>query len=573
MDTSTQTQLLQKVPTGIAGFDEISGGGLPLYRTTLLIGGPGSGKTVFALNTLVNGARDYGEPGIFVAFEENTKQIFENAASFGWNLPELVEKGLFFIDARMASNSVQVGDFDLNGLLAGLHAKAEEMSRTSGGKPVRIVIDAADVLLSNLKDANAARQEMYRIHNWLEQQRMSGIVTAKASLFDNAQYGYLPYMADCVIELKRNVREGVSHRTLTIIKYRGSDFAENEFSMIISKNGVEVPSLSIFDLSYPVYADRITSGIEQLDEMLGGGYMRATSILVTGSPGTAKSSLGGALAQSTCKRGERALFISFDEGPEEIMRNLRSVNINLRPYIESGQLLMYSSRAEARSAVEHLVDIKRLIQAHQPNAVVIDPLSAMEKAGGEQLAKSMAQRLIYETKAKGITLFLTSLLAETNPEIEATPIEISSIADTWIHLSYVIQAGERNRALTIIKSRGTRHSNQVRELVLSDQGIDLTGIYTAGGEVLMGTLRFEKEAAERERAVQEQAERARQLRMLEAQRAEAAMRMESIRKEIEESDAQIVTLSKQFARDKQQSIQDAEDIHRLRGGKSPDGAD
>ncbi len=571
MDKPYQIGLLEKIPTGIEGFDEISGGGLPLRRTTLLIGGPGSGKTIFALNTLVNGARKFGEPGIFVAFEENSKQIFENSASFGWNLPELVDQNLFFIDARMAVDVIQSGDFDVTALLAGIEAKAKEMSVQSGGKPVRVVFDAADVLLSNLKDPHAEREELYRIHDWLERNAFSGIITAKSSLFQGGQpqRGYLPYMADCVIELQRVVRESVSHRTLTIIKYRGSSFAESEFSLVIGDNGLEVPSLSIFDLSYPVYKDRITSGVERLDEMLNGGYTRATSILVTGSPGTAKSTLAGSFLNAACQRGERALYISFDEGPGEILRNLTSVNINLEQFVKSGKLLMYSSRAEARSAVEHLVDIKRMIRIHQPTCVVIDPLSAMEKAGGEQLAKSMAQRLIYEAKAAGVTLFLTSLLAGSNPELEATPIEISTIADTWIHLSYVIQSGERNRALTIIKSRGTKHSNQVRELVLSDKGVDLTDVFTAGGQVLIGTLRFEKEAEERERAAQTEVEQTRRMRELQARRMEADARIEAIRMEIEASEEQISILAEEMERRKSQRSSDRNNVRQLRGDHNP----
>ncbi len=574
MDTSNQTDFLKKIPTGIEGFDEISRGGLPLRRTTLLIGGPGSGKTVFALNTLVNGARDYGEPGIFVAFEENTKQIFENSASFGWNLSELIDQKLFFIDARMSSNAIQSGPFDLAGLLAGVHAKSQEMSEKAGGKAVRIVFDAADVLLANLKDENAEREELYRIHNWLEQYAYSGIVTAKSSIFESnqPQRGYLPYMADCVIELKRIVQDGVSHRSLTIIKYRGSSFAESEFSLVIGPHGVEVPSLSIFDLSYPVFTERISSGVERLDVMLGGGYTRATSVLVTGSPGTAKSTLAGSFLDAACQRGERSLYISFDEGPEEIMRNLSSVGINLQRHVDSGLLLMYSSRAEARSAVEHLVDIKRMIQAHHPSCVVIDPLSAMEKAGGERLAKSMAQRLIYEAKAQGITLFLTSLLAGKNPEMEATPIEISTIADTWIHLSYVVKAGERNRALTIIKSRGTKHSNQVRELSLSDEGITLTDVYTAGGEVLMGTSRFEKEAAEREHKERLAVEQMAHVRNLELRRAEAMARLEAVRLEIEASEAEIANLKQEIVRHEDQGEKVVAKVRQLRtGDKHKDG--
>jgi circadian clock protein KaiC len=556
-------QLQAKAPTGIQGFDRSTNGGLPRGRTSLIVGGPGSGKTVFALQTLVNGARQWGEPGIFVAFEENSRQIIANAASFGWDLQGLERDKLFFLDARMAFNTITAGQFDLAGMLASLDAKVDEMGAR------RIVFDSIDVLLLQLDDPVLERQEIYRVHDWLSETGLTGLATARIGTVDPLQserYGFMQYMADCVVLLTHKLEERVSLRTVRTVKYRGSSFAENEFPVVIGPAGMEVGIAGQLEPTYQVSTERVSTGIERLDHMLRGGYYRGSGVLISGAPGTAKSTMCGTFLEAACQRGERALYISFDESASEITRNLASVNIQLEPHIESGLLQIEAVRTEARSADQHLMKLRTFIAEHEPSCMAIDPMSAMLKAGGSVVAMAMAKRLLAMAKSRGITLLVTSLLAGNALEVEDTPLAVSTIADTWIHLSYVVRAGERNRSLTIVKSRGTAHSNQVRELILSDGGVTLTDVYTSGGEVLMGTLRWEKEEEVQAARAEEEAHLMRRKRELALEEAEAQARIQAIQREIESLQYEADRLNREDEALK--SLRDAtkQDIRRLRQG-------
>lgn len=488
-----------KALTGIEGFDEITLGGLPRGRTTLIEGGPGSGKTIMALQTLVNGARLQGEPGIFVAFEESSERIAENASKFGWSLSDLQKKKLFILDAQPTHDLFQSGSFDLSGMLAALEAKMLEI------KAKRIVIDALDVVLALLNDPVAERQEVYRLNEWLLRHKLTAIITAKAGGYEmNAanrpQMGFMQFMVDCGVVLNHDMIEGVSQRSLRVVKYRGSSFSENESPFLIGSGGMEVAGsreLDRVESQITSLTERVSTGVARLDAMLGGGYYRGAGILITGFPGTAKSTLSGAFAEAACLRGEKTLFVSFDSDASDVVRNLSSVNIKLERFVKKGLLKLVSARAITGSSEIHLMQIKKLAIAHKARCVVIDPVSALAKAGNIDTAYSVAERLIDWTKGSGITLICTSLLHEVGEQVAGTPLQISTIADTWLHLNYLVHAGERNRGLSIIKSRGTAHSNQVRELILSDTGVTLADAYTAGGEVLMGTLRWEKEHAVR----------------------------------------------------------------------------
>lgn len=524
-----------KAPTGITGFDEITGGGLPCGRTTLLVGGPGSGKTILALQFLVQGAQACKEPGIFVAFEEASKRIEANAESFGWKLDELRRrKKLFFVDAQPVPDLVQSGDFDLGGMLAALEAQARDMGAR------RIVFDALNIVLALLPDAAAKRREIYRLHEWLLARELTGLITLQAG-GDEAgagspqPFGFMQFMVDCAVILNHSVVQGVSQRNLRVQKYRGSSFDEDESPFLIGKSGLEVAvARTPGRVDAKVSNERVSSGVERLDTMLGGGYYRGASVLITGSPGTAKTTLSGAFAEAACQRGERTLFVSFDSEYTEVIRNLASVGIRLDPYVRNGCLHMIPARTITGSAEIYLWRIKTLAKEHGARCLVIDPVYTWSKSGNEATAHSVVERLIDWSKADGITLLCTSLLDEMSGRTEGgSPLQISALADTWIHLNHLVQAGERNRGMSIIKSRGTAHSNQVRELILSDAGVTLTDTYTAGGEVLMGTLRWQKESTDRVAdEVNEVAEKLKRVR-LDAEEAELEVRVKSLQVELE----------------------------------------
>lgn len=522
-----------KAATGIPGLDEITRGGLPRGCTTLLGGGPGSGKTILALQFLVHGARKCREPGIFVSFEESSKRILSNAAGFTWSLPELLRrKGLVVMDARPTADLVQAGDFDLGGLLAGLEAlTAETRAR-------RVVFDALDVLLALLPDATAKRREVYKLHEWLLAHELTAIITLQtdgkeARSLGEQPFGFMQFMVDCAVILNHRIVAGVSQRNLRVQKYRGTGFEEDEAPFLIGSTGLEVATTRRTERpGARVSTERVSCGVERLDTMLGGGYFRGASVLITGSPGTAKTTLSGAFAEAACRRGERTLFVSVDSDCAEVIRNLASVGIRLARYVKSGGLQMVSARTISGSAEGYVMRIRMLAKEHGARCLVIDPVSAWSNSGNDLAAQNVADRLIDWAKADAITLVCTSLLDEVSSRaVGGSRMQISTLADTWIHLSYIVQAGERNRGLSIIKSRGSAHSNQVRELVLSDEGVTLADTYSAGGEVLMGAMRWQKERAER--VAKESAETTGELKrvQLDAEEAELEVRLKSLQVE------------------------------------------
>ena len=528
---------ITKLLTGIDGFDQITGGGLPRGRTTLLLGGAGCGKTVFALQILVEGAQRNREAGIFVAFEEPARQIVANAATFGWDLPLLAKRKLFFLDAHLSPEIIKAGEFDLVGLLGVLEAKAREIHAT------RIVFDGIDVLLSLLDDPVAERREVYRIRDWLLRTGLTGLITQKIHGTEGDQrFSFLQFMVDCVVIMRQQVVDGSVFRTLRVMKYRGSGFAGDEFPILLSSAGLQLSNRGPAELAYRVSTARVSSGLPRLDHMLQGGYYRGSNILISGAPGTARSTLAGLFAAAACTRGERTLYVSFDEGPAQIVRNLRSVNIHLAPHVKSGLLTMYSTRTRGPNIERQFGHLLAIVRAHAPRCLVIDPLSALAMKLTHVASVDAARQFLDSLKVLGITVVNTFLM-EGPSTAEITASGISASADTWIHVSYVVQGGERNRALTIVKSRGMGHSNQVRELTLSDKGVSLTDVYIAQGEALMGVARWEREQEERARAKRTHVAAELTRRQLELDQAEAAARLQVIRTEMDARSAEIAVLA------------------------------
>ena len=481
------------MPSGVGGLDRIADGGLPRGGITLVLGGAGAGKTIFGMQVLAGGAKQ-GERGILVAFEEYADELVANTSGFVWSESTRPGGGVEVLDASLSQVVEQSGAFDLVGLLAVVGARA------AASDARRIVFDGLDVLLSYLDDPTLVRRELFRLRAWVRERGMSAIITAKADAADArapTEYDFLQFMADCVVTLHHRVSQGTALRFLRVSKYRGASHSANEFSFAITEHGIEVTSSTAAELNYGASTERVSTGVERLDAMLSGGYHRGSSVLVTGAPGTAKSSLSAAFAHDASARGERTLYVSFDESADQIVRNVASIGLNLQPFVDSGVLVLRSMRGRAESPESHVMRIRKLFEEHAPKNLVVDPLSSFLQRGCEPDAEAAALHLIDFAKSMGVTIVSTSLVVSSSPFSEETPLSVSTVADTWIHLSYLNQGGERNRALTIVKSRGTGHSNQVRELVLSDDGITLADVYSAGGQVLMGTLRWEKEHEEK----------------------------------------------------------------------------
>lgn len=524
----SSTAGLERMPTGISGFDGLIGGGLPRHRTTLVVGGPGCGKTLFALEALVNGSRQWGEPGIFIAFEESARSIIANSASMGWDLPGLTQKRLFFLDARLPHTAVLGGDFDLQGLLSSVEAKRKELGAR------RIVLDGIDMLLGFLNDPVAERREMYRLSEWLADQKLTGIVTCKSDGGDPlmARHGYLQFLADCVVELQHKSVGSMPQRLLRVAKCRGLAHATGEVPFALTRRGVEVVSYGT-DRPAPISSDKVSTGIERFDSMLSGGFFRGSTVLVSGSSGTAKTTLAGGFIEAAAKRGEASLYVTFDESEAQLVRNLGSVGIRLAPHLKSGVLQIRSKHRVEVSPVEHVARIVGLIDQRGVRCLVLDPVSAFAAFGAIPMAEELVGHLLDFTRSRGVTVVYTTLLGLGEGMLDETARGLPTIADTWVHLSYVVRNGERNRALTIVKSRGVGHSNQVRELVLSDRGVTLADVYSAGGEVLMGTMRWQKEAEDR------------QVRTLK--KRDAGRRQRESRLAVAETNAKIATLAHELA--------------------------
>lgn len=537
---------IAKQVTGITGLDDLLEGGLPARRVTLIQGGPGTGKTILAMQAMLHHLKN-GGTGVVVGFEEQPEELVENLSGFDWSLDPSPSERLSYIDARLDEYQVTGGEFDITGLLASVEGALE------GTDDGWVLIDGLDMLLRILEHSHRQRQELYRLKHWVREKGFTALLTTKDES-PEISWGtdFLQYASDCVIELYGTVQDRVFSRSLRIVKYRGSGFVTSEFPYIIWGSGFNVPFRGSTDLKHAVSDERISTGVDRLDTLVGGGYMRGTSILISGAPGTAKTTLSAAFMAAAAGRGEKCLFVSFDESPEQIRLNARSVGISLDKAGDDGLLRQMGFRAGNASAEEHYARILDVIEQFEPTCLVLDPISALQKGGGRMVADTVAGRLLDYAKTRGITTIFTSLLHMDSQSGEDTESQISTLADAWINLTYSSFEGERNRALSIVKSRGSPHSNQVRELVISGEGVELRDVYTAGGSVLMGTARLEREAENRAR---------------EAQRAmEYRIERERIEAEIEDTRARLQELDKKLAY-RRRRLELLEEEHRTRTEK------
>ncbi len=487
------SNILKKVPTGIGGFDEITGGGVPLGRPTLVCGAAGCGKSLFATEFLVRGVTEFNEPGVLMTFEETADDIKKNVASLGFDIEDLIAKKKLFIDhVRVERSEIEEnGEYDLEGLFIRLNHAITSI----GAK--RVVLDTIETLFSGLTNQAILRSELRRLFGWLKERGMTTVITGERGEGVLTRQGLEEYVSDCVILLDHRVNGQISTRRLRIVKYRGSTHGTNEYPFLIDEEGISVLPITAAGMDYDVSTQRISSGVPELDEMLGGkGFYRGSTILLSGSAGTGKSSLAAHLVDAASKRGERCMYYSFEESQAQMIRNMKSVGMNLEPHVRKGLLKFHSTRPTVHGLEMHLVLMHKAIEEFKPTVVVIDPVSNIQNAGTLGESAAMLIRLIDFLRKRKITGFLISLAGGGSKSLEATEDAMSSLVDTWLLLRDVESGGERNRLIYVLKSRGMAHSNQVREFLITNKGVKLVPAYLGAEGVLTGSARLSQQNRE-----------------------------------------------------------------------------
>ncbi len=527
-DASSQT--LPKAPTGIQGLDEITLGGLPRGRPTLISGGAGSGKTLFGLEFLVRGATQYNEPGVFMSFEESVPDLTKNAASLGFDLDRLVaDKKLFLDHVYIARSEIaETGEYDLDGLFIRIADAVQKVGAR------RVVLDTVESLFSELPNPGILRAEIRRLFGWLKQKGLTTVITAERDRPDRlSRHGIEEFVSDCVILLDHRIREEISTRRLRIVKYRGSTHGTNEYPFLIDEQGISVLPISSLGLDHAAPAERISSGITRLDGMLGGkGFYRGSNILISGTSGTGKTSVAAHFVDAACRRGERCLYFAFEESPQQIVRNMRSIGIDLEPWVRKGLLQFHAARPTYGGIEQHLLLSHKFISSFQPAVVVVDPVTNLLSISTQSEVRSMLTRLVDFLKTQRITTIFTSLTSGGSP-LEASQTDVSSLMDTWLLLVSIEVGGERNRALYVLKSRGMEHSNQIREFVLTDDGLRLLDVYLGPEGVLTGSARLSQEVREKAAGTSRRQELDGRRRELERKRRIFEARMVMLRAEFE----------------------------------------
>jgi circadian clock protein KaiC len=474
------TRAIPKSPTGIQGLDEITYGGLPKGRATLVCGGAGSGKTLLATSFLINGAQRFGEPGVLVTFEENGEELASDVASLGFDLPGLVEEGQLFVDyVRINRSEIEeTGEYDLEGLFVRL----DHAIRSTGAQ--RIVLDTIESLFSGLDNANILRAELRRLFRWLKDKGITAVITAERGEGTLTRQGLEEYVSDAVILLDHRVTEQVSTRRLRVVKYRGSHHGTNEYPFLIDRQGLSVLPVTSLGLTHPASVERLPSGVRELDDMLGGqGYFRGSTVLVSGTAGTGKTSLTAHFTDAACRRGERVLYFLFEESPLQLMRNMRSIGIDLQPWVDSGLLHFQAERPSRAGLESHLALMYQNVRDFKPSVTIVDALTNLLTVGTADDVRAMLMRVIDYLKVNEVTGFFTSL-TPGKYESEETEAGVSSLIDTWIVLAIQEVDRQRRREIRVLKSRGMAHSNRVHEFELTDHGLRLLsdpGIRATGG--------------------------------------------------------------------------------------------
>ncbi len=520
---------LPKTLTGIHGLDELTGGGLPRGRPTLICGGAGCGKTLLAMEFIIRGATHHGEPGVFMAFEETADELAQNVRSLGFDLNDLIKQKKVVVDfVRIERSEIdETGDYDLEGLFVRLGHAIESI----GAK--RVVLDTLEALFAGLSNTAILRAELRRLFRWLKTKGMTAVITGERGEGQLTRHGLEEYVSDCVILLDNRVIDQVTTRRLRIVKYRGTTHGTNEYPFLIDENGINVLPITSLGLEHEVSEERISSGVPRLDTMLGGaGYFRGSSVLVTGTAGTGKTSLATHFARATCSRGEKCLYFAFEESPGQIIRNMRSIGVNLETWVKKGLLRFHAVRSTVYGLESHLTLMHQRVLSFQPQVVIFDPIDCMVQAGTLKDATAMLTRLIDFLKVHQISALMTNLVPGGRAS-ENTGVDISSLIDTWVYLRDIELNGERNRGLYILKSRGMAHSNQIREFLLTDRGIDLQDVYLGPEGVLTGSARQAQESRERSAALARRQEIEGIRRERERKREALESRITALRKEFE----------------------------------------
>ena len=529
---------LPKAPTGISGLDEITLGGLPRGRPTLVCGAAGCGKTLLAMEFLLRGAEQFGETGVFMAFEETEQDLSQNVRSLGFDLDKLVADHKIAVDyVRIEPAEIhETGEYDLEGLFLRLGMAIDSV----GAK--RVVLDTLEALFGGFTNQGLLRAELRRLFRWLKDKGVTAIITGERGEGSLTRQGLEEYVSDCVILLDHRVTEQVSTRRLRIVKYRGSTHGTNEYPFLFDENGIHVLPLTSLKLNHAASTERISSGVSRLDSMLGGeGYYRGSSVLISGTAGTGKTSLSAHFANATCARGERCLYLAFEESPAQLVRNMKSIGLDLNPWIKKGLLRLEASRPTLHGIEMHLAVIHKMVNDFDPQVVIIDPVSNFSSAGSGSDAEAMVLRLIDFLKSRQITAMFVNLTAGGDAW-EHTDVGVSSLIDTWILLRDIELAGERNRGLYVLKSRGMKHSNQIREFLLTSDGIQLQDVYIGSEGVLTGSMRAAQEDREKAAALARGQEIERKQRDLARKRAALEAQIAALRVEFEaaEDESKIV---------------------------------